>query len=144
MIVLILFILLVVCVLAAIEIRERKRFTCKTSSLNESLNTEASANSQSSRPEGCCGEHLVCERDTFLNSKTEIVYYDDEELDVLAGLAPETFTKPQHDMMMDVFATLQEKDVAGWCRSLQLRNIELPEDIREQALFIVREQRLNN
>ena len=37
--------------------------------------------------------------------------------------------------------SLSEKDVPGWCRSLQLRGIELPEDVREEALLIVKERR---
>ena len=36
---------------------------------------------------------------------------------------------------------MQEKDVPGWVRSLQLRNIQLPADVREEALLIVVERR---
>ena len=68
-------------------------------------------------------------------------YYDDEELDALAGIAAEDYTPEQHEMVRAVFTTLQESDVPGWCRSMQLRNIALPEDIREEALLIVRERR---
>ena len=68
-------------------------------------------------------------------------YYDDEGLDALAGIAPTDYTEAQHQALREVFSTLQEKDVPGWCRSLQLRNILLPPDIREEALLIVRERR---
>jgi hypothetical protein len=77
----------------------------------------------------------------LLQTNAKIEYYDDEELDALAGIAPEAFTPEQYQALRDVFSTLQEADVPGWCRSLQLRNITLPPDIREEALLIVRERR---
>ena len=129
---LILFIVLVLIVLGLIEFNERRRSKIK----NQKSKIENSA-----RPEGCCGEHLVCERETLLQTNAKIEYYDDEELDQLAGIAPEDYTPAQHDAIRAVFTTLQEADVPGWCRSLQLRNIALPPDIREEALLIVRERR---
>ena len=90
---------------------------------------------------GCCGAHAVCEKETLLNTSNKPVYYDDEELDVLAGIAPGDYTDAQTAMLADVFYTLKEKDVAGWLRSLQIRRIELPEELRDEALLIVRERR---
>lgn len=89
----------------------------------------------------CCGAHEVCERDSLLNSENKIVYYDDEELDVLANMSPAEYNSSQIKQLSDVFFTLKEADVAGWLRSLQLRNIQLPSDIREEALLIVSERR---
>lgn len=135
---LILFIVLVLVVVVLYEIRERQHPTAKSQ--------EPRANSQepiakSQRPEGCCGEHLVCERETLLQTNARIEYYDDEELDALSGISPEDYTSAQHDAIREVFDTLRESDVPGWCRSIQLRNITLPPDIREDALMIVRERR---
>ena len=92
-------------------------------------------------PSDCCGQHAVCERDSLLNKGMEIIYYDDEELDALAGISPIDFTPEQLQQLEYVFYTLQEKDVAGWLRSLQARNIQLPIDLREEALLIVSERR---
>lgn len=89
----------------------------------------------------CCGAHAVCERDSLLTKTTKIEYYDDEELDVLAGITPDDYTESQIKQLEDVFYTLREKDVAGWLRSLQTRNIQLPEELREEALLIVSERR---
>ena len=137
MIPLILFIILVVIVLVLTELRERKR---KKQSAVSNQPSDVSIQPEA-RPEGCCGEHLVCERETLLQTNAEIVYYDDEELDALAGIDPSEYTQEQYQAIRDVFTTLQEADVPGWCRSLQLRNITLPPDIREEALLIVRERR---
>ena len=94
-------------------------------------------------PDDCCGAHAVCERDSLLTKTDEIIYFDDEELDALSGIPAEEFSDEQRKMLEDVFFTLREQDVAGWIRSTQLRNINLPDDIREQALFIVSERRTN-
>jgi len=104
-------------------------------------NREAPLQEPKPIPDDCCGAHAVCERDSLLSKTEEIFYFDDEELDELAGLNPEDYSEPQHKMIEDVFFTLREQDVAGWLRSIQLRNIELPDDIREQALLIVSERR---
>ena len=90
---------------------------------------------------GCCGAHAVCEKEMLLNASNNVTYYDDEELDALAGIQPDEYTQEQTDMLAEVFYTLKEKDVPGWLRSLQLRRIELPEELRDEALLIVRERR---
>lgn len=89
----------------------------------------------------CCGQHLVCERETLLQTNAEVVYYDDEELDELAGIDANSYTDDEADRIREVFHTLQENDVTGWVRSMQLRGIQLPDDVREEALLIVRERR---
>lgn len=92
-------------------------------------------------PSDCCGAHAVCERDRLLVSTDEIIYFDDEELDSLSGLKVADYTQQQINEISEVFYSLRESDVAGWLRSLQLRNIELPENIKEEALLIVSERR---
>lgn len=91
--------------------------------------------------EGCCGAHEVCENDSLLLASDKVEYFDDEELDVLRGVAPDQYTANQTEMLNNVFLTLKESDVAAWLKSLQLRCIALPDDIRDQALMIVSERR---
>lgn len=131
-----LFIVLVLFVLVMTEVHERQKKRDKSGKP-----VDSDKPSIPTRPEGCCGTHLVCEKESLLQTNAKPEYYDDEELDSLAGIAPEQFTAEQHNAIRQVFDTLQEKDVPGWCRSLQLRNIQLPADIRDEALLIVREQR---
>ena len=132
---LIIFILLGIGIVVAFEIRARKEQKKDTSAPEKTPSKPAVSDGE------CCGQHLVCERETLLQTNAKVEYYDDEELDALAGIAPEDYTDEQHRMIREVFDTLQEKDVAGWVRSLQLRNIQLPADIREEALLIVVERR---
>lgn len=137
---LILFVCLGIVVLVVFEIRARKEQKANNNS-SEELPADNASSAALSDDEGCCGEHLVCERETLLQTNAEIVYYDDEELDTLSGIAAEEYTQEQYDMIRAVFNTLQAKDVPGWVRSIQLRNIQLPLDIREEALLIVVERR---
>lgn len=89
----------------------------------------------------CCGAHIICERESLLNSGKDIIYYDDEELDYLSNINPENYTNEQINSLSEVFYTLKENDVAGWLRSLQMRNIELPQDLKDAAFLIIQERR---
>lgn len=141
MIPLILFFLLGIAILVIFEVRARKEKNNNTELLNDAEQATDVATEQRSEDDGCCGEHLVCERETLLQTNAKVEYYDDEELDALAGIAVEDYTEEQYKMIREVFDTLQAKDVPGWVRSIQLRNIQLPLDIREEALLIVVERR---
>ena len=89
----------------------------------------------------CCGAHEVCERDNLQIIDTKIEYFDDEELDTLAGISPDNFTKKQIESVSEVFYSMHENDVAPWLKSLQLSQIQLPDFLREEALMIVAERR---
>jgi len=93
------------------------------------------------RPADCCGIHDECEKESLLTLDRSTIYYDDEELDALACTHPSHYTEEQRQMLADVFYTLNESDVAGWLRSLQMRHINLPDDLKEEAMMIVRERR---
>lgn len=93
-------------------------------------------------PEECCGQHATCERDSLLAAVSkDIIYYDDEELDALKGIASDEYTPEQTEQFAQIFYELKEVEVAGWCRSLQLRGLELPEDLKDEVLLVVRERR---
>lgn len=125
-------------ILILFEVRERRR-AGKERRLYDSA---TASNTENREPiTECCGQHLVCERETLLQTNAEVVYYDDEELDELAGIDANSYTDEEADRIREVFHTLQENDVTGWVRSMQLRGIQLPDDVREEALLIVRERR---
>ncbi len=122
------FVILLIIGVVGTELRERRRAAGHLEPVHD-----VDAN--------CCGQHLVCERETLLNSSDEIIYYDDENLDCYAHRSAESYTAAETADFEEVFNTLRDIDVAGWCRSLQLRGIELPYPVRDEALLIVREQR---
>ncbi len=90
----------------------------------------------------CCGAHEVCDAESLQIIDTKVEYFDDEELDVLSGLVADNYSEEQIDSISEVFYSMKESDVASWLRSLQLRHIQLPEFIREEALMIVGERRV--
>ena len=141
---LILFVCLGIVVLVVFEVRARKQQQSNREQSDlPTLDSEASNSREavSDPDDGCCGEHLVCERETLLQTNAKVEYYDDEELDTLSGIPAEEYTQEQYQMIREVFDTLKASDVPGWVRSIQLRNIQLPLDIREEALLIVVERR---
>ena len=92
----------------------------------------------------CCGQHEVCEKESLLAAVSrKIEYYDDEELDKYAGVAPDSYNPQQEDEFRYIFYTMQDEDVAGWVRSLQLRGIALPDNLKDEVFRVVGELRAN-
>lgn len=109
-------------------------------------NTQNTEDAQTAGADGqeCCGMHITCEKDSLLASVSkEIEYYDDEELDRFAGKSPDGYTDDEIEEFRDVLITMKPSDIAGWARSLQLRNIALPAAVRDELLMIVAEARQN-
>lgn len=93
--------------------------------------------------EVCCGMHLVCEKTSLSITDVEVIYYDDEELDRFSGRTPDSYSPEETEEFRDVLLTLLPQDVAGWAKSITLRKIELPADVKEELLMIVSETRAN-
>lgn len=92
----------------------------------------------------CCGQHEVCEKDSLLAAVSkQIEYYDDEELDRFKGHGSEEYTEEEIEEFRNVMYTMQEVEVAGWCRSLQLRGIELPDELKDELFLIIGERRFH-
>ena len=86
--------------------------------------------------------HITCEKDSLLASVSkEIEYYDDEELDRFRGRRSTDYADDEIEEFRNVLLTLLPGDIAGWGRSIQLRGIELPDDVRDELLLIVAEAR---
>ncbi len=95
-------------------------------------------------PEVCCGQHETCERDSLLAAiSKKIEYYDDEELDRFSGVEPDAYGEADVEEFREVLYTLHEVEVAGWLRSLQLRGINLPDALKDEAFLIVGERRIH-
>lgn len=106
------------------------------------LTQEEQAAQRREVPDGCCGMHLTCVKDSLHSAvSTQIEYFDDEELDRLAHRDPESFTEAEKEELRDVLYTLREEEVAPWVRSIQLREIPLPQEIKDEVYMIVGEMR---
>lgn len=92
----------------------------------------------------CCGQHEMCERDSLIAAVSKkIEYYEDEDLDRFLGFEENEYEDKEVDEFREVLYTLQDVEVAGWLRSLQLRQINLPEVLKDEAFLIVGERRLH-
>ena len=103
-------------------------------------NGKAQEERERPRPEGCCGQHAVCEKETLLTTRPDVEYFDDEELDAFAGRCDD-YSADEAAQFEEVLLTLRENEVADWLKSLQLRGITPPESVRDEALMIVSERR---
>ena len=90
----------------------------------------------------CCGQHEVCEKDSLLAAVSKkIEYYDDEELDRFRGRPSNGYNEEEVEEFREIMYTCKEDEVAGWSRSLQLRGVELPDELKDELFLIVGERR---
>ena len=90
----------------------------------------------------CCGQHEICEKESLLAAVSkQIEYYDDEELDQFKGQRSDKYSEEEVEEFREIMYSMKEDEVAGWCRSLQLRNIELPDELKDELFLIVGERR---
>lgn len=90
----------------------------------------------------CCGQHETCEKDSLLAAVSkEIEYYNDEELDRFRGVASDEYEEAEVEEFREVLYTMKDDEVAGWVRSLQLRAVELPDELKDEVFLIVGERR---
>lgn len=88
----------------------------------------------------CCGQHEVCEKDSLLAGiSRDIEYYNDEELDRFRNRR--SYSDEEVEEFREVLYTMRSDEVAGWVRSLELRQIVLPDDIKDEVFLIVGERR---
>jgi MoxR-like ATPase len=71
----------------------------------------------------------------------EIEYYNDEELDRFRDKSSGDYTEEETEEFREVLMTMKESEVPGWVRSLQLRGIEIPDDLKDEIVMIVSERR---
>ena len=91
---------------------------------------------------GCCGQHEVCERDSLIAAfRAEPEYFDDEELDAYQRMDGDSYTPAQVEEFRQIFYTLMDEDKPKWVRSLQQRNIEVPNQLKDEILMIINDLR---
>lgn len=93
----------------------------------------------------CCGQHEICEKESLLAAVSKnIEYYNDEELDRFRGKDSSEYSEAETDEFREILYTMKDEEVAGWVRSLQLRNIPLPDAIKDEVFLIVGERRFDH
>ena len=83
----------------------------------------------------CNGENTRCEQECMMEAATKAIeYYDDEELDQFKGRPADAYTDEEVEQFADVLYTMQPQEVAGWNRSLILRGINLPNQLKDEVI----------
>ena len=88
----------------------------------------------------CNGSNDKCEQDCMMEAATkDIEYYDDEELDRFRGRSSDSYGDDEVEQFSEVLYTMRQDEVAGWCRSLTLRGISLPDQLKDEV-FMLKEE----
>ena len=86
----------------------------------------------------CDGTDDKCEQVCMMEAATkEIEYYDDEELDRFRGRPSNQYTDEEVEEFATVLYTMQPHEVKGWNRRLILREINLPDQIKDEVITMI-------
>ena len=85
----------------------------------------------------CDGLNTACEQVCQMEAATKPVeYFDDEELDAYKGRSSDSYSDDEAAEFADVLETLRAEDVKPWNRSLILRGINMPDQIKDEYIAL--------
>ena len=97
------------------------------------------AENSAEEEEECCGEHEVCEKGKIKRAlRTDIEYFDDEELDRFRGTAPDEYDDEAIEEFREVLYTMDPREVDDWLKSLELREVALPDALKDEVFMLLR------
>ena len=86
----------------------------------------------------CDGTDDKCEQVCMMEAAVKgVEYYDDEELDRFRGRASDQYTDEEAEEFATGLYTMQPHEVKGWNRSLILREINLPNQIKDELITMI-------
>ena len=86
----------------------------------------------------CNGENDKCEQECMMEAATKpIEYFDDEELDAFKGRSSDGYTDEEVEQFSYVLNTMPQKEIRDWCRSLHLRGIEIPDQLKDEVYMMM-------
>ena len=68
-----------------------------------------------------------------------IEYYDDEELDRFAQRPSDGYTDEEAEEFREVLYTMKPEEAKGWNRSLILRHINVPNQVKDELVMMMGE-----
>lgn len=86
----------------------------------------------------CSSEPGKCLQDCVIeNAVGEIEYFDDEELDVFKGRRSDEYSDDEAAQFSEVMYTMKTVEVKDWLISLNLRGINLPDQLKDEAIMLM-------
>ena len=117
-----------------------KRRSASDETPDEAGDDKQPATASECEPGDQCGVSCFCDDKALQRQLSEeIVYYEDEELDNLRGIAPDQYTPEQIELFSDVLTTLNPNEVPDWLHSLHLRGINLPTALKDEATIMMQQ-----
>lgn len=85
----------------------------------------------------CDGTNVKCEQVCQMEAATKPAeYYDDEELDAFRGRRSDEYNDEEAAMFAEVLETLRPDEVRPWSRSLIVRGINMPDQIKDEFIAL--------
>lgn len=86
----------------------------------------------------CSGDNEKCEQTCMMEAavKEEIEYFDDEELDCFKGRESNQYSDDEAEEFREVMETMNPAEVKAWNRSLILRQINMPDQIKDEYILL--------
>lgn len=85
----------------------------------------------------CDGTNVKCEQVCQMEAATKPAeYYDDEELDAFKGRQSDEYNDEEATMFAEVLETLRPDEVRPWSRSLIVRGINMPDQIKDEFIAL--------
>lgn len=82
----------------------------------------------------CNGVNDKCEQECMMEAAVkEIEYFDDEELDVFRERRSDSYTDEEAELFREILYTMRPNEVKDWTRSLTLRQISLPDQVKDEV-----------
>lgn len=105
------------------------------------LNQQQAVQPQQEIPAGeCCGKHAVCEKQKLAEARLRSAqYFDDEDLDRFKGRSSDDYTDQEVEEFRYVLYTMQQDEVREWMECLQARDIEIPDELKEECYSMMNE-----
>ena len=86
----------------------------------------------------CNGENDKCEQECMMEAATKpIEYFDDEELDAFKDRSSDGYTDEEVEQFCYVLNTMPQEEIRDWCRSLHLRGIEIPDQLKDEVYMMM-------
>lgn len=89
---------------------------------------------------GCDGTDTKCEQECMMEAATkDIEYFDDEDLDRFARRPSSEYTDDEAEEFREVMFSMKPTEVKDWNRSLILREINVPDQVKDELLMLLQE-----
>lgn len=132
------FVIAVLAVLYAVYAVDKRR---KSGGVKSDDRTAGVGGADSDHGTECCGKHAVCEKQKLAEARMrQAQYFDDEELDRFKGRESCSYDDTEVEEFRYVMYTMQKDEVRTWMECIEARDIELPDQLKEEAWSIMNGQ----